>query len=65
MTAYFSIGDVIERIPMFERSPGNHYGEFHALPMDVFSGEVVSVHVRDKFGWITSQPVPRLEVVLE
>jgi len=56
-TGSFSIGRTIKNVPMFERSPGNYYGEYIALPTDSFREQDVIVSLRDRFGRVTESKV--------
>jgi len=55
--ASFSIGKAIKSIPMFERSPGNYYGEYVAWQGEKFASSDVTVFLRDKFGRTTEKKI--------
>lgn len=62
--AFFSIGNLIENIPMVERGKGHYIGEFHPLPTDSFEESSVSVSLVDQFGRATTQQVGTGSVTL-
>lgn len=55
--ASFSLGSMIENIPMVEKTDGHYYGEYYPLPTEMFAGLPVVVHLTDQFGRATSQDV--------
>lgn len=55
--AFFSIGEVIENIPMVEKDDGHYIGKYLPLPTDSFKDQPVRVSVVDKFGRMTSQKI--------
>jgi hypothetical protein len=55
--ASFSIGQTIKNIPMFERSPGNYYGEYIPWEGEHFSEKDVFVYLKDKFGRTTQRKI--------
>ena len=63
--ANFSVGSVGRDVPMFERSPGNYYGEFVPLPGEHFSNEEVRVSLTDQFARTTTKKVSLPPVSLE
>jgi hypothetical protein len=57
--ATFSIGNVIENVPMVEKDDGHYIGEFTPLPTDRFKNQYVTVRLVDQFGRMTSQKLGR------
>ena len=55
--ASFSVGKLIENVPMVEREEGHYYGEYYPLESDMFQDEDIFVKVTDKFGRSTEQKV--------
>ncbi len=55
--ASFSIGNTIQSVPMFERSPGHYYGEYVPLPEDNFAPQNVVVSLRDQYGRTTERKI--------
>lgn len=55
--ASFSIGNVIENVPMVERAPGHYYGLYYPLSTDTFQNLPVAVSVRDEYGRSTVQKI--------
>lgn len=56
--ASFSIGSVIQDIPMVEKYPGHYVGEYYPLDGDTFSAQTVTVQLRDEFGRTTTHTLP-------
>jgi hypothetical protein len=59
-SASFSIGKVIENIPMEERDRGHYIGEFYPLPTDSFTNEYVVVNLIDENGRVSQQSIGRV-----
>lgn len=57
MQARFSIGDIIEQIPMVERDEGHYIGEFFPLASDNFRNQEVYVTLTDTFGRSSRQKI--------
>lgn len=55
--AYFSIGSIIEQIPMVEKDEGHYIGQYYPLAPDRVSAEPVFVYLRDKYGRLSEQKV--------
>ena len=55
--ASFSIGNSIADIPMFERTPGDYYGEYIPWAGEKFSNKEVVVSLKDKFGRTTEKKI--------
>ncbi len=64
LSSTFSIGKVIQNVPMIERAPGHYYGEYYPLPTDSFKNQEVFVMLTDEFGRTTTQIVSRDPVSL-
>ena len=62
VSAAFSIGSLINDVPMFETFPGHYFGEFYPVDSDSFNMEQVSVSVRDKFGRTARQAATNQKV---
>lgn len=60
----FSIGSVIENIPMIERDPGHYIGEYVPLSTDKFEDQRVSVKIHDDYGRATVQQLGKVLVTL-
>lgn len=54
MTASFSIGRLIQNIPMLENSSGRYYGVYVPLESDSFKDESVTISLRDDKGKTTT-----------
>lgn len=63
--AFFSIGKIIENIPMIERSPGHYIGEYHPITADHFDNQPIIVSLVDQFGRTTTQQIGRGTVTLQ
>jgi len=50
MSATFSIGNVVQNIPMVELDDTHYSGEYYPLPSDSFSAQTVSVALTDDYG---------------
>lgn len=57
--ASFSIGHVIEDVPMIEHTEGHYVGEFYPLPSDGFNAEQVVVKLQDQYGRSSQQTIQR------
>ncbi len=64
-TASFSIGNVIENIPMVEKDKGHYIGKYFPLPSDTFSNQSIYVALTDEFGRATRQKISTATVSLE
>jgi Putative bacterial lipoprotein (DUF799) len=53
--ASFSIGNIIENIPMIEKESGHYIGKYIPLKSDSFSNQAVYVALTDQFGRTTRQ----------
>ena len=56
--ASFSIGNVIESVPMLERSPGHFYGEYLPIKTDSFKDQEVTVTLQDAVGRKSTSKTP-------
>lgn len=63
-TATFSIGDVIQNVPMVEKDGGHYIGEYIPLDSDAFNGQAVFVHLTDQYGRTTLRQVGEQKVNL-
>ncbi|MCO6431095.1 MAG: hypothetical protein J5J00_09565 [Deltaproteobacteria bacterium] len=54
---FFSIGNIIENIPMVERDSGHYIGKYLPLSTDSFNDQPVYVAVTDQFGRVTKQKI--------
>ncbi len=62
--ASFSIGNVVENVPMVEKDPGHYIGEFYPVTADTFPPQTVRVQLTDKYGRTTIQKIGRGAVKL-
>jgi len=62
--ASFSIGNVIENLPMVEKDNGHYIGKYFPLPNDAFNELPVTVSLRDQFGRTTAQKIGTANVSL-
>lgn len=50
MALTFSIGSVVESVPMNEIEEGRYYGQYYPLPGDAFAEQPVTISITDKYG---------------
>ncbi|MCB0324206.1 MAG: hypothetical protein KDD69_11565 [Bdellovibrionales bacterium] len=55
--ASFSIGSVIQNVPMDEVSPGHYLGRYFPLPTDSFTLLPVQITLSDRYGRMTTQEI--------
>jgi len=65
MTATFSLGGVIQNIPMAEEDESHYFGEYFPLPTDQFSSQPVYVYLTDEFGRSTKEEVANGKVSVQ
>ena len=65
LTASFSIGSVIENIPMTELARGHYLGVYYPLKTDKFQDQNVTVSLSDKFGRSSHQNIGLGSVTLQ
>lgn len=53
--ASFSVGEVVQHVPMAEKDPGHYIGEYLPLSSDSFRDQPVYVFLTDEFGRTTRQ----------
>lgn len=63
--ASFSIGNVIENVPMVEKDRGHYIGKYFPLPNDSFSNQNVFVALTDEFGRTTKQRIGTASISLK
>jgi hypothetical protein len=63
--ASFSIGNVIENIPMVEKDKGHYIGKYFPLPSDSFSNQNIYVALTDNFGRTTKQKIGTASITLQ
>lgn len=63
-TATFSVGDVIQNVPMVEKDGGHYIGEYIPLESDAFKGQPVFVYLTDQYGRTTFRQVGSQKVNL-
>lgn len=61
-TASFAIGNVVEGIPLIERSPGHYIGEYVPVASDSFSQQPVTVSLKDAAGRTTTHTLSKIKV---
>ena len=64
-SAAFSIGNVIENIPMVEKDKGHYIGKYYPLKNDSFVNQSVRVALTDQFGRTTTQKLGTANLTLE
>lgn len=62
--ASFSIGNIIENIPMVEKEKGHYIGKYFPLPNESFEDQDVYVALTDEFGRTTRQKLGTSKVAL-
>jgi len=60
--ATFSIGTVVNGMPLAERSPGHYVGEYVPSPGDSFDNQTVVVTLRDEAGRFTQHTLDKIKV---
>ena len=65
MSASFSIGNLVENIPMIETSDGHYFGEYYPLEIDSFQSQSVRVRLTDQYGRSTEQSIARQPISLK
>jgi hypothetical protein len=63
-SASFSVGSVVQGLPMIERDSGHYIGEYVPLATDRFENAFVTVSLRDQYGRATTQKLARVAVSL-
>lgn len=63
-SAFFSIGDKIEYLPMLEQDNGHYIGRYYPLPSDDFRNQSIFVYLIDQFGKTTKQRIGTSTVTL-
>lgn len=63
--ASFSVGDVIQHVPMVERDSGHYIGEYFPLSTDTFLDQDVYIYLSDSFGRITKQKIGSQQISLK
>ena len=54
-SAAFSIGNVIQNVPMVEQDESHYIGEYYPLPTDSFETQPVYVTLTDEYGRVTKE----------
>ena len=63
-TASFSIGSVIQNIPMAQKDKGHYIGEYFPLQSDSFQDQAVTVYLGDQVGRTTQQKIGTTRISL-
>lgn len=63
--ASFSIGDLIQNVPMAQKDEGHYIGEYFPLPTDKFLDAPVIVHLTDQFGRTSDQRIGTHTITLQ
>lgn len=63
-TASFSVGDIVQHVPMVQKDDGHYIGEYFPLPSDSFQNQPLYVFLTDDFGRTTRQKVGNIALSL-
>lgn len=63
--ASFSIGGIVEHIPMVEKDDGHYIGQYYPLATDKFKAQPVHVFLKDEFGRVSEQKLGRGDITIQ
>ncbi len=64
-SASFSIGNVIQNVPMAQKDQGHYIGEYFPLESDNFTDQPVTVYLTDEVGRSTQQKIGTTKISLQ